>query len=378
MDNPTENESKTDVIIVGAGPAGLMATNWFARLGVRTRIVDKRGTKVFKGHADGIQCRTLEILDSFDLARRIWQESNPLRETNVWNPDINGLLCRSSKHLLNNSSSNWGQPTVLHQGRIERFFLDSISNHSDIAVERGILPEKLDFDESLAGDENAYPIKLRLRHLSKEEMESSHCATADMKAESGCPVRTNLDEDDAEDLFKNSKINRKTGHVEHVSCKYLIGCDGAHSWVRSQLGFSMRGESTDFIWGVIDMIAPITDFPDIRMPCTVHSANCGSLLIIPRENKIVRLYIQLIATDSLDSKVEKSKVNPKVILSCAQRILHPYKITYRECDWWSVYQIGQRVCEKFSLHDRIFLAGDAVHTHSPKVGQGMNVSLQDT
>lgn len=38
--------SQTDVLIVGAGPAGLMLANWLSRCGVKTRIVDKRGTKV--------------------------------------------------------------------------------------------------------------------------------------------------------------------------------------------------------------------------------------------------------------------------------------------------------------------------------------------
>ncbi len=57
--------------------------------------------------------------------------------------------------------------------------------------------------------------------------------------------------------------------------------------------------------------------------------------------------------------------------------MSPYKISYRKLDWWTAYQIGQRVGTNFSAHERIFLAGDAVHTHSPKAGQGMNVSMQD-
>jgi hypothetical protein len=78
--------------------------------------------------------------------------------------------------------------------------------------------------------------------------------------------------------------------------------------------------------------------------------------------------------------------------------MRPYKIDYRYCDWWTgkllsleagfidvqmltfmtaAYQIGQRVGDSFSLKERVFLAGDAVHTHSPKAGQGMNVSMQD-
>lgn len=67
-----------------------------------------------------------------------------------------------------------------------------------------------------------------------------------------------------------------------------------------------------------------------------------------------------------------------MILKCAQRTLAPYKLDYKYCDWWTAYRIGQRVGSKFSMDERIFLAGDAVHTHSPKAGQGMNVSMQDT
>jgi phenol 2-monooxygenase len=67
-----------------------------------------------------------------------------------------------------------------------------------------------------------------------------------------------------------------------------------------------------------------------------------------------------------------------MILESAQRTLAPYKLTYEYCDWWTAYQIGQRVGSNFSKDERVFLAGDAVHTHSPKAGQGMNVSMQDT
>ena len=47
--------------------------------------------------------------------------------------------------------------------------------------------------------------------------------------------------------------------MEIIRAKYMIGCDGAHSWTRQQLGFTMDGEQTDSIWGVLDII-PITDF----------------------------------------------------------------------------------------------------------------------
>ena len=161
-----------------------------------------------------------------------------------------------------------------------------------------------------------------------------------------------------------------------ISAKYMIGCDGAHSWTRRQLGFIMQGEQTDFIWGVLDIV-PIMNSPGIRMRCAIHNANYGSVMIIPCENKLVRLYIQLNEVNSAGQYVDRSKVTPEIILKVAQKIMSPYELAYSYCDWWTAYQIGQRVGDSFSCDDRIFLAGDAVHTHSPKAGQGRNVSMQD-
>ena len=160
----------------------------------------------------------------------------------------------------------------------------------------------------------------------------------------------------------------------------MIGADGAHSWTRKQLGFELVGEQTDYIWGVIDIV-PITDFPDIRARCAIHSASSGSIMVIPRENKLVRLYTQMTTTEKIGDKAtraDRSKINPQSILAAANRILAPYTLSYRTLDWWTAYQIGQRVGDHFSAHERVFLAGDAVHTHSPKAGQGMNVSMHDS
>lgn len=88
----------------------------------------------------------------------------------------------------------------------------------------------------------------------------------------------------------------------------------------------MEGEQTDFIWGVLDII-PIRDFPDIRMRCAIHSAESGSVMVIPRENKLVRLYIQLTEVNSGGQQVDRSQITPEIILKAAQKILSPYKLT---------------------------------------------------
>lgn len=378
---PRPATSHVDVLIVGAGPAGLMMANWMARCGIVTRIVDKRGTKIFNGQADGLQCRTLEIFDSFDFGHRAWIESNHMLEICLWNPDANWVIQRGDRIPDTIPNISRFQQVVLHQGRIERFFLDSIKEHSEgkIEVEHGVMPTEFEFDNSLAEDKEAYPITVTLRYLSEEATPKQNATSANGAGIQDGIFRSNLAPDDNEELLKKARERGVlAGQTEAVKAKYMLGADGAHSWVRGQLGFQLRGESTDYIWGVLDIV-PITDFPDIRMRCAIHSASSGSVMVIPRENKLVRLYIQLTTTEKGDGgkKADRSKINPQTILESAQRIMRPYKITYRYCDWWTAYQIGQRVGDSFSLRERVFLAGDAVHTHSPKAGQGMNVSMQD-
>jgi phenol 2-monooxygenase len=132
----------------------------------------------------------------------------------------------------------------------------------------------------------------------------------------------------------------------------------------------MIGDSTDSVWGVMD-IYPQTNFPDIRKKVALQS-KFGSLMIIPREGgSLCRLYIELPqGTKAKDVKLED-------LQSTTRKIFHPYQMDFGDTFWWSAYSIGQRLADHFSKDNRVFLTGDACHTHSPKAGQGMNVSLQD-
>lgn len=132
----------------------------------------------------------------------------------------------------------------------------------------------------------------------------------------------------------------------------------------------MIGDTSDTVWGVID-IYPRTTFPDIRRKCTIHSSN-GNLLIIPREGgQLVRFYIQL------PLGTHPKQVTLEDLQNTARKIFAPYTMDFAGVFWWSAYSIGQRLADNFHKDYRVFLTGDACHTHSPKAGQGMNVSLQD-
>lgn len=296
-----------------------------------------------------------------------------------WNPGADGRLSLSMRTPVYVPGVSRHAQGALNQGRVERFFLDFISEHSDITVERGVLPTSFEFDESKAADVGEYPITVTLKHLSEEQAAPQQMTTlANGKAVRDGLFRSNLTPDDTAELLKVASLNDKADQTETVKARFLVGCDGAHSWVRNQLGFELEGSSTDHIWGVMDVI-PITDFPSIRSANTIHSAAHGSMLTIPREKKLVRIYVQLKETQPGEGgRYDRSKINPELIFNTAQKIIAPYKLAYSYCDWWTAYQVGQRISNKYSLKDRVFLAGDAVHTHSPKAGQGMNVSLQDS
>jgi phenol 2-monooxygenase len=171
-----------------------------------------------------------------------------------------------------------------------------------------------------------------------------------------------------------------------VRTRYVVGCDGARSVVRQAIGHELHGETANHAWGVMDVLA-VTDFPDIRLKAAIQSGNGGNVLLIPREGGyLVRLYVDLGEVDAGDRPAVRD-MRPEDVVAIAQRVLHPYTLEVRELVWFSVYEVGQRLADRFDdvpaervgiRAPRVFVAGDACHTHSAKAGQGMNVSMQDT
>ena len=86
-------------------------------------------------------------------------------------------------------------------------------------------------------------------------------------------------------------------------------------------------------------------------------------MVIPREKNMVRLYIQL-ASSTDDNFDPRKTASAEEVQQAAKRILTPYHIDWESLDWYSVYPIGQGLSDKYTLDERIFLGGDACHTHS--------------
>ena len=335
---------KVDVLIAGTGPAGLCLAAQLAQFPeIDTMIVERMSRNIVKGKADGINTRTMEMFEAFGFAEKVKRETYWVNQTAFWMPDpADPARIKRVGRVQDVADDSSEMPHILiNQARLHELFLEVMRN----------APARLepDYGWEVVG-------------LTVDPATDDHPVTVQLKDAGG--------------------VN--WGATRTVKANYVVGCDGAHSAVRKSIGGVLRGDAAHQAWGVMDILAN-TDFPDIRQKCLVSSANEGNVLILPREGGyLFRMYVEL---DKLnpDEKAANRNLTQDDMIAAANRILRPYSIDVREVVWWSVYDIGHSITDKFddvpegSERDpHVFTAGDACHTHSPKAGQGMNVSMQDT
>lgn len=343
VDRPVELPSEVDVLIVGAGPAG-MAT--FAQLSqfptVSTALIERRPHRLKIGHADGIQARSVETFQAFGFAERITQEAYRITETAFWKPSKD-----NPKHIERTARTD-DDPRgisefphlIVNQARVLDYYAEVAANSPSRARPHfGYEYQSLTIEE---GEE--YPVVVKLTRTAGDG----------------------------------------PGEQMTVRAKYVLGADGAHSRVRRDIAAQHVGGISYHAWGVMDVLAN-TDFPDIRTKCIIQS-NQGSILHIPREGGyLFRSYVDLGEVPEDDNgKVRQTPLEE--IIDRANAIMAPYTLDVKHVAWWSVYEVGHRVTDRFddvpedeiaNREPHVFIAGDACHTHSAKAGQGMNVSMQD-
>ena len=335
---------KVDVLIAGTGPAGLCLAAQLAQFPeIETMIVERMPSNIIKGKADGINTRTMEMFQAFGFADKVKRETYWVNQTAFWMPDpSNPQHIKRVGRVQDVADDSSEMPHILiNQARLHELFLEVMRNSAS----------RLEPDYSW-----------EIVSLTIDPTTDDHPVTVTLKDASG--------------------VNWWATRT--VRANYVVGCDGAHSAVRKAIGGELKGDAAHQAWGVMDILAN-TDFPDVRQKCLISSANEGNVLILPREGGYVfRMYVEL---DKLkpDEKAAQRKFTQDDMIAAANRIIRPYSIDVKEVVWWSIYDIGHSITNKFDdvpdgadRNPRVFTAGDACHTHSPKAGQGMNVSMQDT
>ncbi|RGE20034.1 FAD-dependent monooxygenase [Leucobacter sp. wl10] len=353
LDRPEELPEEIDVLIVGSGPAGIMTHAQLAQFpNVITRIVERRDGRLVLGQADGVQQRSVETFQAFGFAEQIIQEAYQITETNFWTPDPASpeSIVRSSITPDDPAGISEFPHLIVNQARV----IDYFAEYARRAPARADVDYGYEFVDLEVG-EGEYPVEVTLRKVSGY----SGAGINTEKAESDAPEETVV-----------------------VRAKYVVGADGARSAVRRSIDGSLAGSTSMHAWGVMDVLA-VTDFPDFRKKCIIHS-EAGSILHIPREgNHLARIYVDLGETDEHGGgKVRDTPLEE--VVARANAILHPYSLDVRDVPWHSVYEVAHRLTDRFDDaatspdgKGRVFLMGDACHTHSAKAGQGMNVSMQD-
>src|SRR6201987_2371572 len=279
---------EVDVLIVGCGPAGLtLATQLSACPDIKTCIVEQKPERMLRGQADGIACRTMEMFNAFGFVEHVLKEACWINETTFWKPDD-----ERRKKIVR---SGWVQDVedglsefphvVLNQARVHDFYLDVMRR-------------------SAAKLEPHYARRV----VAVEPPAGGHDAAAQRVT-----------------VTPERLAPQPQGQTETVTARYVVGCDGARSVVRTSIGRELRGDSANHAWGVMDLLA-VTDFPDIRCKSFLQSANDGTIIIIPREGGFLfRLYVELTKLET-GERIASRHITLDELITKAQRIFEPYRL----------------------------------------------------
>ncbi|QGI85854.1 hypothetical protein CEK25_012768 [Fusarium fujikuroi] len=314
-----------DVCVVGAGPSGLMLSVVLAKLGLSVKVIDERPDQTTVGRADGIQPKTIETLQMLRIGDDLVQTGVKVHDICMWRGSPTEGLRRTGREVHYPSSVvDVLHPYILlcHQGMMEGTFITDLRK-SGVEVTRS--------------------------HTFQGVTDSSDPHILQIECDKDGGTRTS------------------------IPARYLVGCDGARSAVRNAIpGAASQGTPHNSVWGVLDGELD-TDFPDIWSKTVIFSEEHGSVLLIPRERNMTRLYIEM------KSSVTSKGLGQEFVMEQARLIMAPYTVNWTSVEWFGNYQVSQRFATRFlDPTQRVFIAGDASHTHSPKAAQGMNTSVHDS
>lgn len=305
---------ETDVLIVGAGPTGLALACQLIRHGVDFVIIDAKDATTPFSRAIGVQARTLEIYEQIGLADKLIALGKPAEKVRM----IAGGEVRGEAVLKDIGAGMSAYPfmLVVEQGKHEKLLYDHIREHGH-DVNWG-------------------------QHLTKFTQDDSGVTATVAKA---------------------------NGSEHTIKCKYLVGCDGAKSLVRHELGLTFEGDTVDRLFYVADVQID-WDLPhDALQVClAAHTITAFFPMVGDNRYRIVGTFPDGHDANEGDILFEEIERQIEADTELNLDISH--------VNWFSVYRVHSRAVNAFSK-GRCFVAGDAAHIHTPAGGQGMNTGIQD-
>jgi 2-polyprenyl-6-methoxyphenol hydroxylase-like FAD-dependent oxidoreductase len=303
---------ETQVLIVGAGPTGLVLALWLAQFGIPLRIIDKDDGPGETSRAMGVQARTLEFYQQIGIAQEVISKG-----INATSLHLRVLGIEKATARLN-------------------------------AMGKGLSP--FPFLLTFAQDDHE---KLLIEHLSKLGI------TVERKTELISLTQTTSS--------VQATLKTPSGGTETLDVPYLCGCDGARSTTRTNLKIDFHGGTYSQIFYVADAKA------------TGEVANGDLQLCLSATDFCFVLPVRSSGNSRLIGIVPPEKEHQEKIVfkDVSDAIVRDTKLKIEEVKWFSTYHVHHRVAKQFRV-ERIFLAGDAAHIHSPLGGQGMNTGIADS
>src|SRR5262245_31145117 len=302
------------VLIVGAGPTGLVLALWLRRLGVDVRIVDQAVDPATTSRAVAVQARTLEFYRQIGLADTIIARGREVTAANLW--VVGRQVARAVFGDMGAGISPYAYAFIYPQDEHERLLIDRLGD-TGVAVERET--------EFVGFEERADRIVARLA--------------------------------------------RGDGRVESCEAAFLVGCDGGHSRVRETLSIGFAGGTFEHLFYVADV-----DARGDVMNGDIHVAldRTDFLAVFPLKDAH---HARLVGTVRDESDAARGREN-LTWEDVSTRVIEWMRIDVHHVNWFSTYHVHHRVADRFRS-GRAFLLGDAAHIHSPVGGQGMNTGIGD-